>query len=86
MTKAMALEWAKHDIRVNAIAPGYIHSELTDAFLASPGGLAMVDKVPQRRAGDPSDLDGTLLLLASPRASGFMTGSSIVVDGGLLLS
>jgi NAD(P)-dependent dehydrogenase (short-subunit alcohol dehydrogenase family) len=46
----------------------------------------MIKRIPQRRAGEASDLDGTLLLLASPRASGFITGSSILVDGGHLLS
>ena len=86
MTKAMAVEWARHRIRVNAIAPGYIHSDMTDDYLGSPAGQAMIGRIPQRRAGDPSDLDGTLLLLASPAASGFMTGSAILVDGGHLLA
>jgi len=86
MTKAHAFELARHGIRVNAIAPGYIWSEMTEAHLNSEAGKAMLKRVPQRRAGDPSDLDGTLLLLASPRASGFMTGATIVVDGGHLTS
>jgi 3-oxoacyl-[acyl-carrier protein] reductase len=86
LTKAMAVEWARHRIRVNAIAPGYIHSDMTDAYLASPAGQAMIGRSPQRRAGDPADLDGTLLLLASPAASGFMTGAAILVDGGQMLT
>ena len=54
---------------------------MTDDYLASAAGQEMIKRVPQHRAGDPSDLDGTLLLLASKRASGFMTGAAIVVDG-----
>ena len=86
MSKAQAVEWARYSIRVNAICPGFIHSEMTDDYLASAAGQEMIKRIPQRRAGQPSDLDGTLLLLASARASGFMTGASILVDGGHVLS
>ena len=82
ITRSLAIELARHDIRVNAIAPGYILTEMTEAYLMSPKGEAMIKAIPQQRYGQPSDLDGTLLLLASQKASGFMTGSTIVVDGG----
>lgn len=81
VTEALALEWARHRIRVNAIAPGYIETEMNRGFFQSEAGQAMVKRVPQRRIGTPSDLDGALLLLASD-ASGYMTGSTVVVDGG----
>jgi NAD(P)-dependent dehydrogenase (short-subunit alcohol dehydrogenase family) len=81
LTHVLALEWAKHNIRVNAIAPGYIHSEMTDALLASEAGKKMIASTPQQRAGNPEDLDGALLLLCSD-ASSYMTGSTITVDGG----
>ena len=82
MTAALAVELARHRIRVNAIAPGYILTEINRDFFASPKGEALIKTIPQRRIGEPSDLDGTMLLLASKRAAGFMTGTTIVVDGG----
>jgi 2-deoxy-D-gluconate 3-dehydrogenase len=81
VTKALALEWSRHRIRVNAIAPGYIETEINRAFFATEAGQAVVKRVPQRRIGKPSDLDGALLLLASDAGS-YMTGSIVVVDGG----
>lgn len=85
MTKALALEWARYGIRVNAIAPGYIETELNRDFFHSDAGQAMINRIPQRRLGQPHHLDGALLLLASD-ASEYMTGSSIVIDGGHLQS
>lgn len=85
MTRALALEWARHGIRVNALAPGYIETDMNREFFASDAGQAMIARIPQRRLGQPEDLDGALLLLASD-ASQYMTGTSIVVDGGHLQS
>ena len=85
LTKAMALELARDGIRVNAIAPGYIATEMNTEFLASDSGQKLLAKVPMVRAGELQELDGPLLLLAS-RAGSFMTGSVITVDGGTLLS
>ncbi len=86
LTRNLALELACHDIRVNAIAPGYILTEINQEFFASPASAPVLQRIPQRRIGDPSDLDGTLLLLASKKASGFMTGSVVTVDGGHMLA
>ena len=85
LTRALALEWARDGIRVNALAPGYIETDINRDFFASPAGEAMIKRIPQRRLGRPSDLDGPLLLLASD-ASGFMTGSVVTADGGHLCS
>ncbi|MGE0117647.1 MAG: SDR family NAD(P)-dependent oxidoreductase [Dongiaceae bacterium] len=81
LTRAMAVELARHGIRVNAIAPGYIETDLNRPFLQSPAGQALLKRNPQRRAGAPADLDGVLLLLASD-ASAYMTGAVVPVDGG----
>ena len=85
MTKAMALELAKKGIRVNALAPGYIKTDLNREFLESEAGLRLMKRVPQRRFGEMKDLDGALLLLSST-ASEFMTGSVLAIDGGHLVS
>ena len=81
LTRALAVEWARHKIRVNAIAPGYIATNINRDFIASPAGQAIAKKVPMRRFGRPEDLEGPLLLLSSP-ASAYMTGTVITVDGG----
>jgi len=85
LTRALALEWARHGIRVNAIAPGYVETDINRDFFASDPGKALVARIPQRRLGRPGDLDGALLLLASD-ASAYVTGSAVVVDGGHLQS
>lgn len=85
MTKALALEWARYKIRVNALAPGYIETELNDDFFASEAGKALIRRIPQRRLGLAKELDGALLLLASDAGS-YMTGITIAVDGGHLVS
>ncbi|CAB3920905.1 MULTISPECIES: SDR family NAD(P)-dependent oxidoreductase [Achromobacter] len=85
LTQALALEWARHGIRVNALAPGYIETDLNREFFASDAGQALIRRVPQRRLGQARELSAPLLLLASD-ASSFMTGSVLVVDGGHLIS
>jgi len=81
LTHALAMEWARHGIQVNAIAPGYVETDLNRSFWSTDAGRRLVDRIPQRRLGTPADLDGALLLLASD-AGAFMTGSVVVCDGG----
>jgi NAD(P)-dependent dehydrogenase (short-subunit alcohol dehydrogenase family) len=85
LTQTMALELGEQGIRVNAIAPGYIQTELNHDFLNSAAGQRIATRVPLGRFGETTDLDGILLLLAGPAAS-YITGSVFTVDGGLSLS
>ncbi len=85
LTRSLALEWARHGIRVNAICPGYIETDLNREFFTTDAGQALIKRIPQRRLGQASDLDGPLLLLASD-FGGFMTGGEIVADGGHLVT
>ncbi len=85
LTKALALEWAPLGIRVNALAPGYIETDLNRQFFASEAGKRLIERIPQRRLGQLADLDAPLLLLCSD-TSRYITGSVIAIDGGHLVS
>ena len=83
-TKTLALEWARYNIQVNALCPGYFLTDMNRDFFTSPLGQKVINKIPMRRIADPKELRGVTLLLAS-EASSFMTGTVIVVDGGHIL-
>ncbi len=85
LTETLAMELGRDGILVNAIGPGYIKTELNSEFLESPAGERIQKRTALGRFGVPSDLDGTLLLLAGP-AGAYITGAVIAVDGGLTLS
>jgi NAD(P)-dependent dehydrogenase (short-subunit alcohol dehydrogenase family) len=85
LTKAMALELARYRIRVNALCPGYIDTDLNHDFFVSDVGQALIKRIPQRRLGQQTELEGPLLLMCSD-ASSYMTGAVVVVDGGHLVS
>ena len=84
LTKSLALEWAKHNIRVNAIAPHYLETELTKGIRTSEKVYdGLVRQIPLKRFGKTEEIIGTVLLLSSS-ASSYITGSVIVIDGGFL--
>lgn len=85
LTRALALEWARYNIRVNAIAPGYMMTDMTRDFFSTPPGEAIIKRIPQRRIGELDHLTAPVLLLASD-ASAYMTGAVVPVDGGHLVS
>ncbi len=85
LTRTMALELVRHNIRVNALAPGYVVTEMNDAFFATEAGERMIKRIPMRRVAAPGELDAALLMLAGAGGS-FMTGSVVTVDGGHTLA
>jgi NAD(P)-dependent dehydrogenase (short-subunit alcohol dehydrogenase family) len=84
MTKAMALEWGRHGINVNALCPGYISTEINHHHWKTDGGQKLVDMLPRKRVGKPEDLDGLIVLLASGQ-SHFIHGAVIAADDGFAL-
>jgi len=83
LTKALAIEFAFKGVRVNAIAPGWIVTEINEDYLRSETGASLTREIPMGRFGQEADLDGALLLLAS-EAGRYMTGATVVVDGGVV--
>ncbi len=81
LTKSLAVEWTRFNIRVNAIAPGYVETALTTGGLTAEVGETWLDMTPMRRAGEPHEIKGAALYLAS-EASSFCTGTILVMDGG----
>jgi NAD(P)-dependent dehydrogenase (short-subunit alcohol dehydrogenase family) len=81
MTKALAIEWARHGIRINALAPGYVQTEINDDYFKSEAGEKIIKRIPMRRIGLLEDLDAPFKLLALGQ-SRYITGTIITVDGG----
>jgi len=81
MTRAMALEWGRHGINVNAICPGYIDTEINHHHWSTDAGQKLVQMLPRRRLGKPQDLDSTLLMLCA-NESHFVNGAVIAADDG----
>jgi len=83
LTKTLAIEWARHGVQVNGIAPGHFATDLNAEAFADPAiGPKVLRSIPARRVGAPEELGPLVCYLAS-QASDFMTGETIVIDGGL---
>jgi NAD(P)-dependent dehydrogenase (short-subunit alcohol dehydrogenase family) len=84
LTQNLAREWAPHGIRVNAISPGFFPAEQNREVLTPERVESIMRHTPMQRFGNPDELAGAILLMASPKAGSFLTGENIVVDGGFL--
>lgn len=85
LTKALSNEWAGRGVTVNAVVPGFIHTDLTEDLVHDPGeGASLLARIPKQRWGVPDDLKGIAVFLAS-KASDYVTGAVIPVDGGFLV-
>jgi NAD(P)-dependent dehydrogenase (short-subunit alcohol dehydrogenase family) len=82
MTKAMAVEWGRHGINVNAICPGYVETEINAEYFKTEHGQQLISMLPRKRVGKPEDLDGLLLLLAAEE-SHFLNGAIMTADDGM---
>jgi NAD(P)-dependent dehydrogenase (short-subunit alcohol dehydrogenase family) len=82
MTKSMAIEWGRYGINVNAVCPGYITTEINAEYFDSERGKQLIDMLPRKRVGQPENLDGLLLLLASDESQ-FINGAVIAADDGM---
>ncbi len=85
LTKSLALEWARYGVRVNALCPGYVETDINRDFFATSAGEALVRRIPMRRLARPEELDAALLLLVCAEGS-YITGTTLAVDGGHLVS
>jgi NAD(P)-dependent dehydrogenase (short-subunit alcohol dehydrogenase family) len=80
-TRTLALEWARYNIRVNALCPGYFETPMNEDFWQTKGGKGIIERIPMQRVGDPQEIKPAIIFLASD-ANTFMTGSTLFVDGG----
>jgi NAD(P)-dependent dehydrogenase (short-subunit alcohol dehydrogenase family) len=81
MTRAMALEWGRFGINVNALCPGYIDTEINHQYWKSDGGQKLIQMLPRKRVGKPADLDAALMMLCA-NESGFVNGAVLAADDG----